>query len=194
MSVSNGVLQTIVQGHGDETDTPPELISEPANDDEAPILVATPIFVTNASLSENGGSSDGGSDSEPRGGSGQDAGRGTTIDEHTHVPSTRSPPLTTSGRHSAWYTPASTSDPAALPSYVPFPDTSAIPMAMYDQGTNRVLYRGGAPNPATYADGYGSSQLRWYQLGHDPCHCYIIFVPTTPGGPLTPVPEFAFIP
>ena len=44
-----------------------------------------------------------------------------------------------------------------------------------------------------YTDGYGSSQLQWYQLGHDPCHCYIIFIPATPGGPLTPVPEFAFI-
>ena len=67
-------------------------------------------------------------------------------------------------------------------------------MQMYDRGTNQVLYRGGTPNPATYTNGYSSSQLRWYQLGHDPCHCYIIFIPTTPGGPLTPVPEFAFIP
>ena len=61
MSVSNGALQTIVQGCGDETDTLPELISEPANDDEAPTLVATPLLVANASLSEDGGSSDGGS-------------------------------------------------------------------------------------------------------------------------------------
>ena len=67
-------------------------------------------------------------------------------------------------------------------------------MPMYDRGTNRVLYRGGAPDPATYADGYSSSQLRWYQLGHDPCHCYVIFIPATPGGPLTTTPEFAFIP
>jgi hypothetical protein len=65
---------------------------------------------------------------------------------------------------------------------------------MYDQSTNQVLYRGGAPDPTTYADGYSSSQLRWYQLGHDPRHCYVIFIPTTPGGPLTPAPEYAFIP
>ena len=38
MSVSNGALQTIIQGRGDETDTPPELVSEPANDDEAPTV------------------------------------------------------------------------------------------------------------------------------------------------------------
>jgi Chromo (CHRromatin Organisation MOdifier) domain len=93
MSVSNGALQTVVQGRGDETNTPPELISEPTNDDEAPTLVATPLFVANASLSEDGGSSDGGSDSEPRGGSGQDAGGGIAIDEHPHVSATRSPPL-----------------------------------------------------------------------------------------------------
>ena len=65
---------------------------------------------------------------------------------------------------------------------------------MYDQGTNQVLYRGSAPNPTMYTDGYSSSQLQWYQLGHDPCHCYIIFIPATPRGPLTPTPKFAFIP
>ena len=136
MSVSNGTLQTIVQGRGDETDTPPELVSEPANDDEAPTLVATPLFIANASLSEDGGNSDGGDDSEPGRGSRQDVGGGTVIDEHTHVPSTRSPPLTTFGRRSAWYDPATASNPAAPPSYVPFPDALPIPTPMYDRGTN----------------------------------------------------------
>jgi hypothetical protein len=97
-------------------------------------------------------------------------------------------------RRSAWYAPTPGSNPTAPPSYVPSPDASPIPTPMYDQGINQVLYRGGAPNPATYTDGYGSSQLRWYQLGHDPRHCYIIFIPTTPGGPLTPTPEYTFIP
>ena len=194
MSVSNGAIQTIVQGRCDETNTPPELVTEPLNDDEALTLIATPLLIANASLSEDGGSSDGGSDSESRGGSRQDVGRGTAIDEHAHVSSTCPPPLTVSGHRSAWYTPTSSSNPTAPSSYVPFPDTSPVPTPMYDRGTNRVLYQGGAPNPATYADGYGHSQLRWYQLGHDPRHCYIIFIPTIPGGPLTPAPEFAFIP
>ena len=136
MSVSNGALQTLVQGRGDETDTPPELVSEPVNDDEAPTLVATPLFIANASLSEDGGDSNGGSDSEPQGGSGQDAGGGTAIDEHTHVPSTRSPLLTASGCRSAWYAPSPASNPTAPPSYVPFPDASPVPTPMYDRGTN----------------------------------------------------------
>ena len=63
MSVSNGALQTIIQGCGDETDTPPKLVSEPVNDDEALTLVTTPLSVANASLSEDGGDSDGGDDS-----------------------------------------------------------------------------------------------------------------------------------
>ena len=159
ISVSNGALQTNIQGRRDETDTPPKFAEGTANDDMASTLIATPLLIANASLSEDGGDSDGGTDSEPRGGSGQDAGRGTEIDEHAHVSSTRSLPLTASGRHLAWYTPASSSNPTAPPSYVPFPDASPIPMPMYDRGTNRVLYRGGAPDPATYADGYGSSQL-----------------------------------
>ena len=65
---------------------------------------------------------------------------------------------------------------------------------MYNWGTNQTLYQGGTPDPATYANGYGSSQLQWYQLGHDPCHCYVIFIPANPEGPLTPMPEFTFIP
>ena len=64
MSVSNDVIQTIVQGHCDETDTPPELVTGTANDDEASTLVATPLFIANSSLSKDGGDSDGGSDSE----------------------------------------------------------------------------------------------------------------------------------
>ena len=115
MSVSNGALQTIVQGRSDETDTPPELVSEPANDDEAPTLVATPLLVSNAALSEDGGSSDGGSSNEPRGGSGQDAGGSTEIDEHPHVSTARSPPLTASGRRSAWYASTPASDSATPP-------------------------------------------------------------------------------
>ena len=194
MSVSNGAIQTIIQGCCDETDMPPKLIAGTANDDEALTLIATPLLVANASLSEDGGSSNGGSDSKSRGRSRQTAGGGTGIDEHAHVSPTCSLPLTASGRCSAWYTPAPGSNPTAPPSYVPFPNTSPIPTPMYDRGTNRILYRGGAPDPTMYADGYGSSQLRWYQLGHDPCHCYVIFIPTAPGGPLTPVPEFAFIP
>jgi hypothetical protein len=43
---------------------PPELITGTAHDDEASTLVATPLFVANASLSEDGGDSDGGSSSE----------------------------------------------------------------------------------------------------------------------------------
>ena len=159
-----------------------------------PTLVATPFFVANASLSEDGGSSDGASDSEPQGGSRQDAGGSTEINEHAHVSSARPSPLTASGRRSAWYAPTSGSNPAAPPSYVLFPDALPVPTPMYNRGTNRILYRGGAPDPATYADGYGSSQLRWYQLGHNPHHCYIIFIPTAPEGPLTPAPEFTFIP
>ena len=58
MSVSNDVLQTIIQGHGDETDTPPKFVTGTTNDNEASTLVTTPLFVTNASLSEDGGSPD----------------------------------------------------------------------------------------------------------------------------------------
>ena len=37
---------------------------------------------------------------------------------------------------SAWYTPAPSSDPMAPPSYVPFPNASAIPTPMYNRGIN----------------------------------------------------------
>ena len=85
MSVSNGVIQTIVQGHRDKTATPPELVTGTPNDDEASTLIATPLFVANAPLSEDGGDSDGRSDDKPRGGSGQTTGGGIEIDEHSHV-------------------------------------------------------------------------------------------------------------
>ena len=180
MSVSNGAIQTIVQGRHDETDMPPELVAETPNDNVASTLIATPLLVANTSLSEDRGDSDGGSDSEPQGVSRQVTSGGTEIDEHAHVSPTRSSPLTVSGRHSAWYAPTPGSNPTAPPSYVLFPNTSPVPMPMYDRGINRVLYRGSAPDPATYADGYGSSQLRWYQLGHDPCHCLRYLYPRDP--------------
>ena len=134
MSVSNGAIQTIVQGHHDETDMLPNLVAESTNDDV--MLVSTPLLVANTSLSEDGGESDSGRNDESQGGSGQDAGGSTEIDEQPYVSPTRSPPLTASGCHSAWYAPATSSDTAAPPPYVPFPDTSAIPTAMYDWGTN----------------------------------------------------------
>ena len=62
MSVSNGAIQTIVQGHCDETDTPPKLVTGTANDNGASTLIATPLFIANASLSEDGGDTDRGSD------------------------------------------------------------------------------------------------------------------------------------
>ena len=129
------MIQTIIQGRHDETDTPPELVGI-ANDDEALTLVATPLFVANASLSEDGGDSDGGSSDELRGGSRQATSKSTAIDEHSHVSPSRSSPLTASGRHSAWYAPTPSSNPTAPLSHVLFPDTPPIPTPMYDQGTN----------------------------------------------------------
>ena len=38
MSISNGAFQTLVQGRRDETDTPPELVSEPANEDRKSVV------------------------------------------------------------------------------------------------------------------------------------------------------------
>ena len=58
MSVSNGAIQAIVQGCRDETDTPPKLVANATNDDEATTLIATPLFIANASLSEDGGDTD----------------------------------------------------------------------------------------------------------------------------------------
>ena len=62
MSVSNGVIQTIVQGCHDETDTLPELVKSV---DDNMTLISTPLFVANASLSEDGGESDSRCDNEP---------------------------------------------------------------------------------------------------------------------------------
>ena len=140
MSVSNGIIQTVVQGHRDETDTPPKLVTGTLNDNEAMTLISTPLFIANTSLNESGGDTDSRSDDGRQGGSGQTTGRSTTIDEHPHVPSTHSPPLTAIGCCSAWYAPTTSSNPATPPSYVPFPNASAIPTPMYDQGTNQTLY------------------------------------------------------
>ena len=90
MLVSNGTIQTIIQGHSDETDMPPELITGTTNDNEASTLVATPLLVTNASLSEDGGDTDDRSNDELRGGSGQALGGGAVIDKHPHVSPTHS--------------------------------------------------------------------------------------------------------
>ena len=136
MSVSNGAIQTIIQGCRDETDTLPKLVAGTPNDDKTSTLIATPLFVANASLSENGGDSNGGSDDGPQGGSRQTTSGSIEIDEHAHVSPARSSPLTASGRHSAWYAPAPSSNPTAPPSYVSFPDALPIPMPMYDRGIN----------------------------------------------------------
>ena len=93
MSVSNGMIQTVVQGCRDETNMPPEFITGTTNDDEAPTLIATSLFVANASLSEEGGDTDSRSDNGLQVGGGQATGGGTEVNEHSHVSPTRSPPL-----------------------------------------------------------------------------------------------------
>ena len=93
MSVSNGVIQTVIQGCRDETNMPPKLVTGTTNDDEASTLVTTPLLVANASLSEDGGDTNSGSDDGLQGGGGQVVSRGTAIDEHLHVSPTCSPPL-----------------------------------------------------------------------------------------------------
>ena len=80
MSVSNGVIQTVIQGRHDETNTPPKLVTGTTNDDEASTLVTTPLLVANASLSEDGGDTNSGSDNGLQGGGGQVVSRGTCYD------------------------------------------------------------------------------------------------------------------
>ena len=85
MSVSNGAIQTVVQGRCDETDMPPEFITGTMNDNEALTLVATPLFIANASLSEEEGDINSGSDDELQAGGRQATGGGTEVDKHSHV-------------------------------------------------------------------------------------------------------------
>ena len=82
----------------------PLLAISPADVDVPMDFIPTYATVSDTS-SESGGDTDSRSDNGHQGRGQQPFGGSATSNEHQHIPSITSPPLTITGQHSAWYAP-----------------------------------------------------------------------------------------